>query len=294
MQSFDFSKPISDASAPDPFVMYHDGMYYAMYTEVSRLVLHRASQLSEVARGETKTVLSTGDKVFGNLWAPEMLHFGGRWYIYSSGSTRPDRSFDSIRMFCLESESDDPWSDYTFKAFTDPDIYAIDQTLFYSAARDKLYISFAQILPATGNTLVVAEMENPWTISNRRAIIHYAAFDWERGRGMVTEGPFFIERGGRLMLLYSANDTFSPFYCLGLLEYIGGDPVSKAAWKCHDKPYLTAHDGIFAPGHASVFRDRDGDYMLAYHGSASPDKYDRSMYILPFGFDENGYPSFTR
>lgn len=288
----DYDKPVSEGSAPDPFAMYWNGRYYAMYTEGDRLTVHRSKTLENIVREEAKTVYRVGNEVKGCIWAPEMLHYGGRWYIYSSGRTTEGESFNSIRMFCLESETDDPCSDYRFKAFTDPDIYAIDQTLYNNPADGKLYICFAQILPATGNTLVIAEMENPWTISNRRAIIHYADFDWEKRAGMVTEGAFFVRHGQTLSLLYSANDTFSPYYSLGALVYEGGDMISKKAWKCLEKPLLSSRRGIYAPGHASVFYDSDDIPLLAYHASREKDQYDRSMYLLPFSFDRHGIPDF--
>ena len=112
-----FQNPLSDVSAPDPCVVYHDGYYYAVYTEVFGITLYRSTSLETVVRDEKKTILTAfSDTTCTSVWAPE-LHYNpstDRWYVYFSDATSPF-DFFSIRMMCLESTTNEPWSDYVLK-----------------------------------------------------------------------------------------------------------------------------------------------------------------------------------
>lgn len=279
--------------SPDPFITYHDGFYYLLCSERTKIVIHRSKELSKIFDDEYKTVFLGGTNgVIDCIWAPEMHKINNKWYIYSSG-TSESQNYRTIRMFCLESENDDPFSDYHFKGFTDSEIYAIDQTIFHDKSTDKYYDVFVQIRPETGNTIMIGELETPWKIGPNRTMLKHTEFEWEKKKGRVTEGPFFFEHNGRTFMIYSANDTFSPFYCLGLMEYIGGDPLNKDNWICYDKPFFESGNDVYAVGHASVFKSpTDKEYWLCYHGNSSTEKYDRSCYVQKFSFGEDGLPIF--
>ncbi len=287
-----FRNPITQKSAADPFITYVDGYYYCLYTMVDKLGIYRSASFGTLLSGEYKTVYTAGNEVQSCIWAPEMYHINGKWYIYSSGSTK-GTDFDSIRMFCLESEGDDPFGTYNFKAFTDPGIYAIDQSIYCQPETGALYIAYASVTPQHGNAVVIAEMENPWTIGAERALISVAEYPWELRRGRVNEGPFFLANGDKLFILYSANDTAAPDYCVGLLEYTGGCITDSVAWKKHSSPVFRSNDKVCSVGHCSVFRSPDkSEHWLAYHGRISPDSPHRQLYCQKFDFNEKGYPVF--
>ncbi|MHB1154402.1 MAG: glycoside hydrolase family 43 protein [Eubacteriales bacterium] len=287
-----FRNPITKKSAADPFITYSDGYYYCLFTMGDKLVLHRSSAFGELLDQDKKTIYSAGNEVKACIWAPEMLHFNNKWYIYSSGATEGS-DFDSIRMFCLESVTEEPFGDYIFKAFTDPELYAIDQSLYYDTAADKLYIAYAGVTPHFGNAVVIAEMDNPWTISNKREMISTAEYPWELRKARVNEGPFFLKYKEKLFILYSANDTASPDYCIGLLEYNGGSMTDKKSWKKHEDPVFQSDSKTCSVGHCSVFLSPDEcEHWLAYHGRTSPDSPYRQLYCQKFTFDGRGYPVF--
>lgn len=280
--------------SPDPFMTWCDGYYYYMCTERTKIVLYRSKRVSEIFSGEHKTVYEAGNEVKSCLWAPELHKVDGKWYIYSSGCTEGE-DYRSIRMFCLEAQGDSPFSDYIFKGFTDSDIYAIDQTVFHNDFDGKDYNVFVQIRKETGNTVMIGEMENPWTIGKKRAVLKHTEFDWEKKQGRVCEGPFILKHCGRTFLIYSANDTFSPYYCLGIMEYMGGDPLDGENWRHFDKPFFREANGVYSVGHASTFLSPDGtEYWLCYHGNKCTEagKYDRSTYIQKFTFTKDGLPDF--
>lgn len=302
-----FQNPLSDVSAPDPCVLYHDGYYYAVYTEVFGINLYRSKSLETVVRDEKRTVHQGGTDLSTctSIWAPE-LHYNpatDRWYIYFSDATKPF-DFFSIRMMCLESTTSDPWSDYVFKGCTDPDLLAIDQTVFYDSASDTLYTAFSEFSSDKGQVITLAVMDDPWTISDRRIRLSYPLYGWER-RGKtegkderVNEGPVFLCHGGKLSLIYSASGCWSEYYCLGLIEYTGEDfsPESimdQSNWNKNKKPIFSAANEVYGVGHCTFFSSPDGTQTwIAYHGMATPDagESNRFMYAQPISFDQSGLP----
>lgn len=302
-----FQNPLSDISAPDPCVVYHDGYYYAVYTEVFGINLYRSKSLETVVRDEKKAVFQggTGASTCTSVWAPE-LHYNpatDRWYIYFSDATNPF-DFFSIRMMCLESTSSDPWSDYVYKGCTDPDLLAIDQTVFYDQVSGTLYTAFSEFSSDKGQVITLAVMDNPWTVSDQRIRLSYPKYKWERlgkteGKDeRVNEGPVFLDHEGKLSLVYSASGCWSEHYCLGLIEYtgVGRSPaefMDGDSWNKKSQPIFSAANEVYGVGHCFFFTSPDGsETWISYHGMATPDagESNRFMYAQRISFDENGLP----
>lgn len=298
-QSKTFQNPISTGNAPDPFVTYHDGYYYCLYTEATKISIYRHVSLDKVLKGKPKQVYSAGKEVVSDIWAPE-LHFNpktNKWYIYASGATVMN-DFSTIRMFCLESETDDPMSKYTFKAFTDPNIMAIDQTVYYDEETKQLYTAYSHF-NEKGQVIEFAHMSNPWTIDAQRIELSYPQYDWEKGGwGNVNEGPIFLRHDDKLVLIYSGSGCWSEFYCLGMLEYTGRDFTLKsmlnaANWKKHTNSIFSSANEVYGVGHCSFFNSPDGtETWIAYHGMHTPDAGEggRYMYVQKIRFDKNDLP----
>ncbi len=306
-----FTNPVSNESAPDPFVVYHDGYYYCLRTEVVQVRLYRSRTVEDILiNGEYKDLIKTGDPTFDgktvgwNCWAPE-IHFmptTGRWYVYFCACT-DGFEFGSMRMYCLESDGDDPFGNYSFKALTDPDLLAIDQTVWYDANSGEIYTVFSEYTDK-GQSLTLAVMDNPWHISDRRIMLSYAGYYWEkRGKtaendSRINEGPIVFERNGRIFIFYSASGCWSQYYCLGMLTYKGENTspeefLKLENWEKSEKPVFSKANKVYGPGHCSFFESPDGtETWIAYHGMATPDAGvdARFMYIQKIDFDENGVP----
>ena len=298
-----YKNPLSTGAAPDPVVLCHDGYYYATFTEALGIAIYRSRSLKTILTDEKIIIMNLSEQVQGNVWAPE-LHYNpstDRWYVYASGSTS-GWDFFSIRMFCLESVTNDPFGEYVFKGFTDPDVLAIDQTVFYNDADGTLYTAFSRFTEK-GQVITLAVMENPWTVSDRRLDISYPKYSWEKlgkteGKDeRVNEGPVFLRNGDRLFLIYSASGCWSEHYCLGLLEFTGEDLTSdsvmkKSNWKKHTDPIFKAANGVYGVGHCFFFETPDGNTWISYHGMSTPNAGEagRYMYVQPVSFDENGLP----
>ena len=303
-----FKNPIHNRPSADPFVLYHDGYYYGTFTEASQITIYRGRTIETLFRSEQKKVFEIGgDKeVQGNVWAPELFYNPAtdRWYIYACGS-KQGWEFSTIRMFCLESKTSDPFGEYEFKGFTDPELLAIDQTMFYDQTSGTLYTAYSEFT-GDGQVIMLAVMEDPYTISDKRIRVSYPLHPWEK-RGSrpdkdsrVNEGPIFLEKDGKLCLIYSASGCWSQYYCLGLIEFVGEDFSIDAVmnienWKKSEQAVFSAANKVYGVGHCSFFNSPDGsETWIAYHGMPNKDAGEegRYAYVQKIDFDENNLPIF--
>ena len=297
-----FRNPLATFDSPDPFMTYDPvtGYYYCLFTRHDYLEIFRSRHAGDIiAGGESKIIYTPNgecDGIWGMIWAPEM-HRGtnGKWYIYTSGKYDPD--LWPKRLFIMESETEDPFGEWHFKCKPAPDLYAIDPTVL-THTDGKQYICYSKV---DGEQLLeIRELVNPYTFGEKAAVIAKAEYEWELkdpyvGPGAINEGAFFVRHGERLFIIYSGNGAFTAHYCLGVLEYIGGDLVDAASWKKHDKPLFTYGNGVYAPGHASFFTSPDGtELWCAYHGVKEYTEVlvetPRYLHIQRVDFDETGYP----
>lgn len=299
-----FKNPIADHAAADPCIVYRDGYYYGIFTEAVGISLYRSTTLENIFRGEKIGVFNLCEEVQGNIWAPELFYNPStdRWYIYACGS-KSGWDFFTIRMFCLESKTNDPFGEYVFKGYTDPDVLAIDQTMFYDEVSGNLYTAYSEFTDA-GQVIMVALMENPWTISDKRIRVSYPRHAWEKKGeredkdSRVNEGPVFLCHDGKLSLIYSASGCWSEFYCLGLVEFRGSDfsvdeMLNRGNWKKNISPVFSAANEVYGVGHCSFFTSPDGtETWIAYHGMATPDAGEegRYPYVQRITFDQDGLP----
>ena len=298
-----FKNPLQMKDAPDPFMTYDKitGYYYSLFTCGNRLELYRSRHAADILNDNDSLVVFRADGkngIYGSIWAPEM-HLGtnGKWYIYTSGTYQPEGG--EKRLFVMESLSSDPFDGFVFKGKLDEDMFAIDPTV-YTDRNGKQYICYSRSVSGIGQLLEIGELENPYTLGEKRAVIARAEYDWEMvppyiGSGTINEGAFFLENNGRLFIIYSGNGCWSDDYCLGVLEYKGGDMCSSEAWFKHDKPIFVHGNGTFGPGHASFFRSPDeGEVWCAYHVMLEHNETvtcaPRYFCIQKIRFDETGYP----
>ncbi len=296
IQSNFLTNPVRAEQSADPCIRYDSetGYYYAVYTSpaADRIILYRAKKLADLGTAEGKVVYYGGEnaEIKHKLYAPEITKMDGKWYIYASGATSmedkdktPSRS---IRLFCLEALTDDPYGEYQFKALLNKDLWAIDTHAFtYKGVH---YVAFARI--GGGNHVAIAKLTNPWTMDTEQInTISSPTLPFETREGKVNEGPFTFEHDGRFFMLYSANTTFKEFYCIGILELTGEDLLNKDCWTKTDHAVFSGTSDIESPGHCSVFLSPDGsEHWLAYHYRDG----NRKLAVHKFTFDETGFPVF--
>lgn len=303
-----FFNPLKETDGADPCVMYdrESGLYYGINTTGDKeLRIYRAKSLADLYHNGEEAVAYRDcdeEKTYGPMWAPELYHFGNRWYIYTVSAANPDRS-GIKHCICLESNTNDPFDGFHCAAHFMPDKFFIDPTVYYDEKSGKYYMCYSPA--ACGDvfqTLAIAEMDTPTHIVREGEIIAKPELNWELvppyvGDGSIVEGAYFVKHGDRLFILYSANGCWSDRYCIGLLEYKGGDLLKKESWEKYDEPIfeMCAEEKVFGPGHATFFTSPDGtETWICHHcmheHNETCEGTIRFVHCQKVYFDETGFP----
>lgn len=266
------SNPFIEQRA-DPWILRHsDGHYYFMGTvpEYDRLILKRSNSLSELdLTPEIVIWRKHPDGEMGaHIWAPELHHIDGRWYIYfAAGSTHDEWA---IRMYVLENDSVNPlqgtWIERG-QIKTNWESFSLDATTFEHD--DSRFLVWTQNNPQVDSktNLYIAAMDNPWTIKGKQLMISRPDYDWEKIGFLVNEGPAVIKRNGRIFISYSASATDAN-YVMGLLTASqDSDLLDPNSWSKSTIPVFKSANGVYGPGHNSFTVTADGIHdILVYHG----------------------------
>jgi GH43 family beta-xylosidase len=290
----------------DPWVIRHsNGYYYMTVTTGANVKLWRARSLSALGGGEQRiawTPPSTG-ACSKNLWAPELHHVNGRWYIYVAGN---DGVAEHHRMHVLENENADPFQGefkLRGKVFdAGADRWAIDGTLLNLKERLFFIWSGWEGNENVRQNLYIAPMSDPVTLSGPRVEISRPQFAWEkagsdRDRQLpeVNEGPEVLIRGNWVHIVYSAGGSWSNDYCLGMLSApLDSDLLSPVAWKKSQTPVFHRANGVRGPGHCSFVKSPDGqeDWLIFHAARYENAGWNRLIRAQPFLWQNNGFPNF--
>ena len=303
-----FTNPVADIESADPCVVYdaERRWYYFVRSSGIAIAIHRSRRLVDVRKGDAKlTAWRTNavDSVLGDIWAPELHRASnGKWYVYASGRMRiSSKATPKIGLFVLESRSPDPFNGFVFKSVLDSELWAIDPT-FYESKDGQMYLAYSMGKKDVGQVLAIRRLANPWTFDGAGVEIAQAQEPWELRHpyvpgawGSILEGPYFLEHGGQLFMVYSANGCWSDDYALGVLELTGKNPLAADSWRHHPDPILVKGNGAFGPGHATFFRSPDGtEVWCAFHAMRASNPSNRSvprvLHVQRVGFNAVGLP----
>ncbi|PSR88765.1 alpha-N-arabinofuranosidase 2 [Coniella lustricola] len=331
-----YNNPIFTQNVGDPWITkYTDASgqlwYLFTYTTNDNITLKRSKALTDNwDYAETRVVFNpnstSGEPWSTDLWAPEIHNISGSFYIIFTATPdfdNPPPLQDALcpincpainhRMFVLEGGSD-PWqSNFTLKGMLNTyDQFAIDGTYFlYNGQIYHIYSCWQEQTSAWPANLCITHMSDPWTVDSDladRRMISVPNEPWERvpyGRPDVrlatNEGPQQLVNPvtGQNFVIYSAARVNTPFYCLGMLELVGNDPMEYQSWRKHRDGcvfHQNTVEGIYGTGHASFTTSPDGseDYLI-YHAqtTAEPlgDLY-RTIRTQKFLWNADGTPNF--
>ena len=141
--------------------------------------------------------------------------------------------------------------------------------------------------------MFISKMADPITLVGERLCLTSPEYPFETKDGLINEGPAVIKRNGRIFVTYSANDSRSDDYCLGLLTFTGGDILDINNWEKSKDAVFKKTDKIYGPGHNS-FVSADGIDYIVYHANVVSGWGwgRRNVFIPPFSWDSKGYPFF--
>ncbi len=270
-----FDNPLLPQRA-DPHAMLHsDGQYYftATVPEYDRIELRRTRDLNRLSAAEAKVVWRKHEsgEMSHHIWAPEIHHIDGRWYIYFTAS-RADAIWE-IRPYVLMNESADPfqgeWKEMG-RIDTGWESFSLDGTTFVH--RGERYFAWTQRgrtpEEGKGTNIYIARMDSPTSITGRVTLLTKPEYEWETRKYDVNEGPAVLVRNGRVFMTYSASAT-NHNYCVGLLTASAdADLLDPASWKKSPRPVFKSSEanGIYGPGHNSFTTTADGKTdLFVYH-----------------------------
>ena len=158
-------------------------------------------------------------------------------------------------------------------------------------------------IPGNSN-LLIATMENPWTLSSEPVRLTIPEFEWECRGFMVNEGPAVLQRNGKVFVTYSASAT-DENYAMGLLwADENADLMDPSSWHKSTKPVLVSEpkDDVFGPGHNSfTVAEDDESVLLVYHARTYTEiegdplwDPNRHTYVKHLRWDEDGMPVFGK
>lgn len=297
----------------DPWVYLHtDGYYYftASVPEYDLIELRRAKSLQALRTVEPVTawVKHETGPMSDLIWAPELHHIHGKWYLYFAAAKSRDivNGLFDHRMFVLENESVNPlegeWVEKG-QIQTEWDSFALDATVFEHKGTH--YLVWAQKDPAIdGNSnLYIAELENPWTIKLPQVMLTKPEYDWETRGFLVNEGAAVLKRNGHIFITYSASAT-DENYCMGMLcASDDADLLNPASWSKSFRPVFQTNADVnqFGPGHNSFTVNEKGEDVLIYHARTyteiegdplyDPNRHTRAQV---FTWNEEGRPEFGK
>ncbi|MBQ8907724.1 MAG: family 43 glycosylhydrolase [Clostridia bacterium] len=294
----------SQRPTPDPCIRYNplDGYYYGIHTGDKSLTLYRARRMGNVFKGEEARVIyeaNEKDGTYGLLWAPELHFLDGCWYIYTS-TREYEESLGRKHLICLKARSQDLFDGFVLAAHILPELYAIDPTVYDDEKHGKRYLC-ASIVIDNCQKLFIQELKGAFTPIGEYRIIAEPIYDWElvypndRANWAINEGAYFVEKNGRLFIVYSGNGCWMDDYVFGILELTGDDPLAPDAWLKSDRPFMTKGNGCYGPGHATFFFSPDGkELFMCYHclekHNPKCTRMPRYCHVQRVLFDEEDFP----
>ncbi len=296
-----FTNPLND-SGPDPWLTWYEGSYYLAATTwgdaTVGLTMRKADTIPALKDAEPVQIWQddTADRCC-NFWAPEFFLLDGpngpRWYGYFTGGAAGTDFVKTQFMHVIESAGTDPMGPYTYKGKL-VERNALDGSVL--ELNGKMYAIYS-VWNETQD-LAIKEMSSPWQTVGEETTLSKPTLPWEVQDGTVNEGPVALQRDGRTFIVYAASACWGPNYKLGLLTYLGGDPMNPSSWSKSPEPVFQRDDdaGVFAPGHNTFFKSPDGteDWIVYHANDLESDVCDmgRTPRIQPFTWNEDGTPDF--
>ena len=272
----------------DPWIVAHEGSLLLVQSGGGnrRLVVKRFSDLEHMDRNVETVIWAPGRRRGRQLWAPELHHIEGRWFVYFTAGT--PRTADHRTVAIVADHPLGPYRTLGPVRDVSHDVWAIDLTVFTHDGRlHAIWSGWEGPNDGFPQNLYIAPMVTPFTISAERRCLSRPELPWERSVAPVNEGPTVIRHPGtgRLFVLYAADASWTPAYKTGLLEWTGGDVTDPCSWRKRPEPFLA--DG----GHGCVV-DTPAGSRFVYHRKLSGEAgwADREIRWTPLVWDAEGAP----
>ena len=282
-------------SHADPFITYNpvtkDGQY--VLTATGRDITLWSGPTPATA-STTSHVIYTPKNGMTQTWSPTIWKIDGHWWVYFTAQMPGERH----KIFVLRSDTDDVLGTYTFKGALETGRQSIDPSLLViGKSRYLMYVT----VDSGANEIWIRKLKAPMEFDGEAGLIAEPDAPWEKGEGStrnypVDEGPTALYHGDKTFIVFSASDTASPRYCLGLLTLTGHDPLVRANWKKTPHPVFewAPQNSIYGPGRGTFAKAKDGSMWLLYAAKSTdaPTDAHRETRAQRFTWNADGTPNF--
>ncbi|MFC4453827.1 glycoside hydrolase family 43 protein [Deinococcus sonorensis] len=274
-----YTNPVYPGSFADPFVLQHEGMYYAYGTGHAPEpggrhfeVLVSPDLIHWTSHGGVLEPLPDPQRT--DYWAPEVAYSEGRFYMYYSAG-QADKGHQ-LRV-AVADQPTGPFVDQDI--VLTPDLpFSIDASPFQDQdgqwylyyAHDVLEgdrvgtsLSVDRLVTMTrleGAPRQVLRATQDWQLYAAQREMYGAVYDW-----YTLEGPFVVPHEGQYYLFYSGGAWPEATY--GVSYAVADHPLGPWTEPDHVGPLVlkTVPGKVIGPGHNSVVKAPNGDDVLVYH-----------------------------
>ncbi len=312
----EYQNPISQYA--DPSVYYYKGYYYytyaATYNGKPAIYMTKAPNVCDIGNSEPRLVwfagADSGRPDMKSVWGMQMYVLDGYCWLYAT-CTSP--SAEGRRIHIWRSDSDSP--DGTFSYYGE--MQNINDDIHnYNSPRliehgGKRYLSFGGIVNKETDSiegqrhfqsLMIAEIDTPYSFCSEVVVITTPTKRWEieeNGKVQIVEGSFQLRApDGTLYISYCAAQTAGDDYCMGLLEFKGGENDSlldAELWYKHPQPILQKNTdvSVYSTGALVYVPTPDGDALIGvYHAKLHTNSsYNgRCLFLTTVGWKDDHSP----
>ncbi len=268
----EFVNPVYSRALADPFILEHEGTYYAYGTKAFEANQFETASSTDLVTWESLPSALRGLPSWspGKAWAPEVFQIGEKFVMYYTASA-PD----------LENPFGDPSQSITAAVGDSPAGPLVDDSEEPLVCQPELggSIDATYFKDTDGTQYLIWKNDGNCCSQPTRFYLQELSEDglsltgevtelgirndrpWE---GAVIEAPTLLERDGTYYMFYSGGNFASAGYAVG---YATADHVKGPYKDSPENPILTSVPGERAagPGHQTIIADKDGDLWLAYH-----------------------------
>jgi beta-xylosidase len=272
-----YTNPVWPGYFADPFVLRHDGAYYAYGTGsvVGGRVFEVLTSPDLVSwRSLGGALEPVPDPALTDYWAPEVAEHDGTFFLYYSAGT--DDVGHTLRVAAAAHPAG-PFTDLG-TVLTPGERFAIDPHPFTDAeggrwlffARDDLegerpgtVLAVDRLVDMTrlaGEARTILRATGDWQRYLRDRPMYGAVYDWH-----TLEGPTVLHRHGRYWLLYSGGAWHADGY--GVSWAVADSPAGPWTEPHGATPTVlrTVPGQVLGPGHNSVIQGPGGGDVIVYH-----------------------------
>jgi len=278
-----YTNPVGGMTMGDPFVLYHDGLYYLVGTAGRGGFLYWTSpnlvDWTEAGYAYVRPADHWGSRSF---WAPEIRQYRGKFYMTYSCQPADQKGY-RICLAVADSPAGPfvdlyaPWFDIGWSCI-DADLFVDDDGTPYLYFDKVGVVGNPHAQPSTGylyGVIYVARLKEDLSgLAGEPVLCIQADQPWEDPESMkvrCNEGAFVFKHGDTYYMTYSSGHYASPRYGIGYAT--AKSPLGP--WtKARNNPLAVTDSsiGVSGPGHNSVTVSPDGtELFMVYHAHADPE-----------------------